>query len=45
MSAEQKHMPLIDEFQELIDSKNETAIHEFLDDQNISDVAEMNNVI
>jgi magnesium transporter len=43
MSAEQKHMPLIDEFQELIDSKNETAIHEFLDDQNISDVAELIN--
>ncbi|MDP4148287.1 MAG: magnesium transporter [Bacteroidota bacterium] len=36
-------MPLLDEFQELVESKNEAAIHDFLDDQNISDVAELIN--
>jgi magnesium transporter len=41
MSTEAEKILLQDEFEELIASGNEQRIHDFLDEQNISDVADL----
>ena len=43
MSFETENIGILDQFKELMESGNTEQIHEFLDEQNISDVAELIN--